>query len=65
MDVVLMQGGKLICCHSKLHVAILIYPMYDKDLYDLVYYVKKWKHYFLGKEIVIHTNHQSLQYFRT
>lgn len=31
----------------------------------MVQVMKEWKHYLMGKEIVIHTNHQSLQYLQT
>jgi len=27
--------------------------------------VKKWKHYLMGKETIIHTDHQRLQYFHS
>ncbi len=27
--------------------------------------VKKWKHYLMGKETIIHTNHQPLQYLQS
>ena len=30
---------------------------YDKELYTLVKYMKKWKQYLMGKEIVIYTYH--------
>ena len=63
MGVVLMQGGKLVCYHSKMfHNSVLNYPMYDKELYALVQVVKKWRNYFMGKETIIHTNHRPLQY---
>jgi hypothetical protein len=61
MGEVLMQGGRLVCYHSKVfHGAILNYPAYDKELYALVQAVKKWKNYLMGKETIIHTNHQPL-----
>ena len=41
------------------------YPTYDKELYELVKRVKKWKHYLMGKETTIHTNHQPLQYLQS
>jgi len=40
------------------------YPTYDRELYTLVQSVKKWKHYLISKETIIHTNHQSLQYLQ-
>jgi hypothetical protein len=58
MGVVLMQGGKSICYHSEMfHGGVLNYPTYDKELYALVQVVKKWKHYLMGKETIIHTDH--------
>ena len=41
------------------------YPTYDKELYALVQSVKKWKHYLIGKETIIHTDHQPLQYLQS
>lgn len=41
------------------------YPTYDKGLYALVQSVKKWKHYLMGKETIIHDDHQPLQYFHS
>jgi hypothetical protein len=61
MGVVLMQGGMKICYHSEVfHGEVLKYPTYDKELYALVDVVKKWKHYLMGKETIIHTDHQPL-----
>jgi hypothetical protein len=45
--------------------AIVNYPAYDKELYALVQSVKKWKHYLLGKETIIHIDHQPLQYLQS
>jgi len=58
MEVVLMQGGRSVCYHSEVfHGAVLNYPTYNKDLYAMVQVVKKWKHYLMGKDKVIHTDH--------
>jgi len=66
MGVVLIQGGRLVCYHSKVvHGAVLNYPTYDKELYAMVQDVKKWKHYLMGKETVIHIDYHSLQYLQT
>ena len=66
MGVVLMQHKKPICYHSEtLSKTIIIYPTYDKELYALVQSVKKWKHYLMGKEKIIHTTHQPLQYLQS
>jgi len=63
MGSVLTQHGKPICYHSEIfNPAVVNYPTYDKELYALVESVKKWKHYLMGKETVIHTDHRPLQY---
>ena len=66
MGAVLMQYRNPICYHSEtFNQAIVNYPTYDKELYALVQSVKKWKHYLLGKETIIHTDHQPLEYLQT
>ena len=65
MGVVLIQGGNPDCYHSKVfHAAVINYPTYDKELYAMVQAVKKWKHYLMREETIIHTDHQSLQYLQ-
>jgi hypothetical protein len=66
MGAVLLQHGKPICFHSEtFNGAVINYPTYDKELYALVQSVKKWKHYFLGKETIVHIDHQPLQYLQS
>ena len=63
MGAILMQLKKPICYHFEtFSKAIINYPTYDKYLYALVQSVKKWKHYLMGKETIIHIDHQPLQY---
>ena len=66
MGAILMQHRKPICYHSEnFSQAVANYPTHDKDLYDLVQSVKKSKHYLMGKETIIHTDHQPLQYLQS
>jgi len=59
MEAVLMEGGRLVCYHSKVfHGAVLNYPTYDKELYAMVQVVKKWNHYLMGK-LVYELDHSS------
>jgi hypothetical protein len=61
-----MQGGRHVCYHSELfHGVVLDYPTYDKELFVIVQAMKKWKHYLLGKETIIHINHQPLKYLQS
>lgn len=56
-----MQQRRSICYNSETFSKVVInYPNYDKELYALVQSMKKWKHYLMGKETTIHTNHQPL-----
>jgi hypothetical protein len=65
MGAVLMEYRKPICYHSETFNQVVVnYPTYDKELYALVQSVKKWKHYLLGKETIIHIYHQPLQYLQ-
>ena len=58
-----MQHGRLIFYHSETFTnAVFNYPTYDKELYALVQSMKKWKHNLMGKETIIHIDHQPLQY---
>jgi hypothetical protein len=36
------------------------YPTYDKEMYSIVQACCQWKHYILGKEIIIHNDHKPL-----
>jgi hypothetical protein len=65
MGEISMQYRKPICYHSETFNQVVVnYPTYDKELYALVRSVKKWKHYLLGKETIIYTDHQPLQYLQ-
>ena len=61
-----MQIGKPISFHSEIFNGVVTnYPTYDKELYALVQSVKKWKNYLMGKETIIHIDHQPLQYLQS
>jgi hypothetical protein len=65
MGAILMQYRKPICYHYETFNQVVVnYPMYDKELYALVQRIKKCKHYLLGKEKIIHIDHQTLQYLQ-
>ena len=52
--------------HSEtLSDAVRKYPTYDKEMYYIVQAYQQWKHYILGKETVIHTDHKPLQFMQT
>ncbi|KAL4347069.1 hypothetical protein GQ457_17G008780 [Hibiscus cannabinus] len=60
---VLLQEKRHIAYFSeKLKGAQLNYSTYDKELFALVRSLQVWQHYFLPKEFVIHTDHESLKW---
>jgi hypothetical protein len=63
---VLTQRDHLVAYHSEtLSYVVRKYPTYDKEMYSIMQSCHQWRHYILGKEIVIHTNHKSLQFMQT
>ena len=36
------------------------YPTYNKEMYLIVQACRQWKDYIMGKEMIIHTDHQTL-----
>ncbi|XP_073119633.1 uncharacterized protein [Henckelia pumila] len=62
---VLMQGGKPVAYISEtLSGVSLNYATYDKEFYALVRVLKTWQHYLRPKELVIHTDHESLKHLK-
>ena len=66
MGVVLLHHGNPITFHfDTFNGDFVNYPKYDKELYVFLQSVKMWKHYLMGKETVVHTDHQPLQYLQS
>ena len=65
MGAVLLQNGRAVAYHSeKFGGAVLNYSTYDKELYAVVRALKTWQHYLLGREFIIHTDHETLKHLR-
>ena len=62
IGVVLSQEGNLLAYFSEKLNDGKEYSVYDQEFYAIVQALKKWRHYLLSKEFVLHTNHQALQY---
>jgi hypothetical protein len=63
---ILTQHGHLVAYHSEtLLDTAQKYPTYDKEMYSIVQACCQWKHYILGKETIIHTDHKPLQFIQT
>jgi hypothetical protein len=60
---VLTQHGHLVAYHSETLLDIVEkYSTYDKEMYSIMQACLQWKHYILGKETIIHTDHKPLQF---
>ena len=60
---VLMQEGHPIAFESrKLNKRESLKSTYDKEMLAIIHALAKWRHYLLGRKILIRTNHNSLQY---
>jgi hypothetical protein len=63
---VLTQHGHLVAYHSEtLSDTVQKYPTNDKEMYSIVQACHQWKHYIMGNETIIHTNHKPLQFIQT
>jgi hypothetical protein len=62
---VLSQHGHPMAYHSEtLSDIVWKYPTYEKEMYSIVQSRHQWKHYILGKETIIHTDHKPLQFIQ-
>ena len=60
------QQGKPVAYHSESFFdTIQRYNTFHKETYAIVQALKHWKHYLLGKETIIHSDHQPLQHLHS
>ena len=58
---ILTQQGHSMEYHSETPSdTVWKYPTYEKEMYSIVQACRQWKHYILGKETIIHTDHKPL-----
>jgi ribonuclease HI len=63
---VLMQGGKVVAYASRqLKKHETNYPTHDLELASVVHALKTWRHYLMGKQCEVFTDHKSLKYIFT
>jgi hypothetical protein len=66
MGVVLSQHDHSVFYHSEtLSDAVRRYPSYNKEMYSIVQACRQWRHYILGKETLIDTDHKLVQFMQT
>jgi hypothetical protein len=63
---IITQHNHHVAYHSDtISNVIRKYPTYDKEMYSIVQACHQWRHYILGKEKIINTDHKSLQFMQT
>ncbi|MCO5614523.1 hypothetical protein L7F22_068806 [Adiantum nelumboides] len=63
---VLMQDGRVVAYESKiLQGPEKTMQVYEKELSAVIHALLSWKHYLLGANFVVQTDHQTLRYFLT
>ena len=61
VGVFLTQHGHPVEYYTKtLSYVVHKYPTYEKKMYSIVQACCQWRHYILGKETIIHTDHRAL-----
>ena len=66
LGAVITQSGHPVAFHSKtFNNTVRRYSTYEKELYVIVQALKQWRHYILGKETIILTDHKPLQFTPT
>ena len=63
---VLMQDGWVVAYESRiLRGPDKTIQVYEKELLAVIHALQSWKHYLLGADFVVQTDHQTLRYFLT
>ena len=66
LGAVITQSGHPIVFHSEtFNDTVRKYLTYEKELCAIVQALKQWRHYILGKEMIILTDHKPLQFALT
>ncbi|MCO5611391.1 hypothetical protein L7F22_065644 [Adiantum nelumboides] len=64
LGAVLMQDGRVIACMSRLFSKPeMTAQIYEKELLAVIHALTQWRHYLLGADFTVFTDHQSLRYF--
>ena len=63
---VLMQDGHVVAYESRVLLkAEKSLQIYEKELLAVIHALSTWKHYLLGADFIVQTDHQTLRYFLT
>ena len=66
LDTMITQSGQRVMFHFKTFSdPVRRYSTYEKEMYAIVQDLMEWRHYILGKETVILTDHKPLQFTPT
>lgn len=66
LGAVLMQDGHVVAYESRILLPTeKSLQVYEKELLAVLHALSTWKHYLLGADFVVQTDHQTLRYFLT
>ncbi|MCO5613537.1 hypothetical protein L7F22_067814 [Adiantum nelumboides] len=64
LGAVLMQEGRVIAYESRMFSKPeMTTQIYEKELLAVIHVLTQWRHYLLGADFTVFTDHQSLRYF--
>ena len=64
IGVVLMQEGRPIAFESRsIKGKYLKKAIYEKEMLEILYALKKWRPYLMGRHFKVKTNHDNLKHF--
>ena len=63
LNAMITQSGHPVAFHCEnFNDTFRKYSAYEKELYTIVQDLKQWRHYILGKETIIITDHKPLEF---
>ena len=61
LGALITQSSHSVAFHSEIfNDTVERYSTYEKELYSIVKSIKQWRHYILGKDTIIVTDHKPL-----
>ncbi|MCO5587255.1 hypothetical protein L7F22_041202 [Adiantum nelumboides] len=64
LGAVLMQKGRVIAYENRMFSKPeMTAQIYEKELLAVIHALTQWRHYLLGADFTVFTDHQSLRYF--
>jgi len=63
-EVLIQEGRPLAYFSEKLNEAKCKYSTYDKEFYSIVRALEHWRHYLVGGEFILHSDHEAFKFIQ-